>query len=424
GGLFMTFNRIVAVKFGGKALSNGYGIRKAAEMVADAFKRGIKPIVVVSAMGNTTDELLNIIKEATDGVVSSEIVDDIVSMGERTSARILASALRSLGLESIYLDPSMEDWPIVTNSKFGNADPLIPETFKRIRSVLLPLLEKNVIPIIPGFVGKTPDGRITTLGRGGSDLTALLIGEALELKEVVLVSDVDGIMTGDPKIVESPKVLREIDAKSLIGLADSGVKFIKRKTLKYKTPETDIRIISFKNGSIDVEGTTIKGSFSNPISNSRFEIEMYGEPIAALTVVGKGISSRPEVLAEVLKSINEVDAQPVGLTTDSESIILYVPESKSVDIAKRVHNTVLKNSDVLIAVALRRDLTLISIKGIGLEETPGILGKVTEPLGREGINIHGIFTITSTINVVVNRKDAERVYKLMTDILSTVNGND
>lgn len=420
----MTFDRTVVVKFGGKALSNGLGIRRAAEMIADAYKRGIKPIVVVSAMGSTTDDLLNIVREATNGIVSSEIMDDIISMGERTSARILASALKSLGLESIYLDPHMEDWPIITNDKFGNADPLIPETYKRIKGTLMPILEKDIIPIVPGFIGKTPDGRITTLGRGGSDLTALLIGEALDLEEVVFVSDVDGIMTGDPKIVDAPKVLKEIDAKSLIGLADSGVKFIKKKTLKYKTPNINIRVISFKNGRIDAEGTIIKGSFLNPTSNSRFEVEIYREPIATLTVVGKGISSKPEVLAEVLESVKEAGVQPVGVTTDSESIILYVPDSRSVEVAKRVHNTVLKNPDVLIAVALKRELTLITIKGIGLEDTPGIIGKITEPLGREGINIHGIFTITSTINIVVSRNVVERVHRLVADVLNKVNGND
>ncbi|MBS7611674.1 aspartate kinase [Candidatus Bathyarchaeota archaeon] len=420
----MVSNYIVVVKFGGKTLSNGLRIRKAAEMIADAYKRGIKPIVVVSAIGSTTDELLSTVKEATDGVVSDEILDDVVSMGERTSARILTSALRSLGLESAYLDPHMEDWPIITNSKFGNADPLTPETYEKLRRVLTPLVEKGIVPIVPGFIGRTLDGRVTTLGRGGSDLTALLIGRALDLKEVIFVSDVDGIMTGDPKIVEDPRVLKEIDAKSLVGLADSDVKFIKRKTLKYKPPNINIKLINFRNGRVDADGTIIKGSFPNPNSNSKFEVEVYRESIAALTVVGKGISSRPEVLAEILKSVREVGIQPVGITTDSESIILYLSESKSVDAARKVHIIVLENPDVLIAVALRRGLALISIKGIGLEETPGIIGKVTEPLGGEGINIHGIFTITSTISIVVAQNDVERVYRLIMDVLSTVNGND
>jgi aspartate kinase len=420
----MVSERTIVVKFGGKTLSNGLSIRKAAEMVADAYKRGIKPIVVVSAMGSTTDDLLSTVKEATGGVVSNDILDDIVSMGERTSARIFTSALKSLGLESVYLDPYMEDWPIIANNKFGNADPLIPETYAKLKRVLTPLVEKGIVPIIPGFIGKTLDGRVITLGRGGSDLTALLIGGALDLKEVIFVSDVDGIMTGDPKIIENPRVLKEIDVKTLIGLADSDVKFIKRKTLKYKPSDVNIKLINLRSGRVDVEGTVIKGSFPNPNSNSRFEVEVYKEPIAALTAVGKGISSRPEVLAEVFKSIREAGAQPIGVTTDSESIILYISESKSLDTAKKIHSIVLKNPDTLIAVALRRSLALISIKGIGLEETPGIIGKITEPLGRKGINIHGVFTITSTINLIVTQNDVEQVYKLVTDVLSTVNGND
>ncbi len=420
----MVSERIVVVKFGGKTLSNGLRIRRAAEMIADAYKKGIKPIVVVSAMGSTTDDLLSTVKEATGGAVSNDILDDILSMGERTSARIFTSALRSLGLESVYLDPYMEDWPIITNSKFGNADPLIPETYAKLRSVLIPLVEKGIVPIVPGFIGKTLDGRVITLGRGGSDLTAILIGGALDLREVIFVSDVDGIMTGDPKIVENPRLIREIEVKSLIGLADSDVKFLKRKTLKYKPSNVDIKLINFMNGSVDVEGTVIKGSFPNPNSNSRLEVEVYKEPIAALTAVGKGILSRPDVLVEVFKSIRETGIQPIGVTTDSESIVIYISESKSLDIAKKVHAIVLKNPDTLIAVALRRSLALISIRGIGLEETPGIIGKITEPLGRKGINIHGIFTITSTINLIVTQDDVEQACKLIMDVLSTVNGND
>ncbi|RLI29210.1 aspartate kinase [Candidatus Bathyarchaeota archaeon] len=408
--------KVIVAKFGGKTLLDGSRVRLAAEMVVKAVKNGLKPVVVVSAIGHTTDDLIKLAREASEDRISPENLDDILSMGERTSARVFASVLKAFGLEAVYLDPCMDEWPILTNDVFGNAEPILPLTYERIRRVVKPLIEKNIVPVIPGFIGKTLDGRTTTLGRGGSDITALLVGKALDSERVVLVSNVDGIMTGDPKVVSNPKVLKEIDVKTLAGLADSDVKFIKKKTLKYKPSNISVKLISFKAGSLDAEGTTIKGSLSNP--GLKFDVEVCEKNVAALTVVGRNITSRPEVLAKLLKAIGECGLSPLGISTDSDSIILYIPEAKGVEAAKRAHSVVLENQEVLIAVALKRKLSMVKVKGLGLEETPGIIFKISGPLKERGMNIHGMLTITSSVVVILDRDKVEEAAKLIDESLN------
>ena len=231
----------IVVKFGGSSLADHERLSKAVAAVVNEAQRGTRIAVVVSAMGKTTDVLMSTAKNTSNGKLEKRELDDILSMGERTSVRIFAAALRTNGVESRYFDPLDDDWPIITDAAFSNANPLLDECEKRIRERVLPIVEKGIVPVIAGFVGRTIDGRITTLGRGGSDTTAFILAEALNADEVVLVTDADGIMSGDPKIVASPRRLSEIDVNTLVGLADSGAKFIHSKALKYKPQSINVQ---------------------------------------------------------------------------------------------------------------------------------------------------------------------------------------
>ena len=216
----------IVVKFGGSSLADHEKLLKAVTAVVNEAAKGTRIAVVVSAMGKTTDHLMTTAKNTSNGKLQKHELDDILSMGERTSVRIFSAALRNNGAESRYFDPLDDDWPIITDAAFQNANPLIAECKRRIQQNVSPIVEKGIIPVIAGFVGKTQDGKITTLGRGGSDTTAFILAEALSADEIVLVTDADGIMSGDPKIIANPKRLKEIDVNTLVGLADSGAKFV------------------------------------------------------------------------------------------------------------------------------------------------------------------------------------------------------
>ncbi|MEM4649196.1 MAG: aspartate kinase [Candidatus Bathyarchaeia archaeon] len=405
-------NKIVVVKFGGSSLASSDRIIKAAHSIIEAAKKGFKPIVVVSAMGKTTDQLLEIAKETIkNGSNFKELLDDILSMGERTSARIFAATLKANGVNAKYFDPMSEDWPIITDESHGNAKPILDECIKRIKQYVYPIITQNVIPVIPGFIGRAFSGEITTIGRGGSDTTAFILAQALNAKEIVLVTDVEGIMTGDPKLVKDPKPLDIIPIQALAGLADSGAKFIHKKALKYKPPNIDAKVISYEAGTIDAKGTVIKGGLTNELS-----VELYPKPMLMITIVGRGVSEEPEVIKGVVEEIKARGVELVGSSSDYNSLILYLPEEKLDGLLDSIHE-IIKEHEKALAMAVKKNLALIQVVGVGLEETPGIIGKISKPLYERNINIYGIFTITSSIKVLVEWNDKDEALTLIKSML-------
>ena len=147
----------IVVKFGGSSLANHEKLSKAVAAVANEAAKGTKIVVVVSAMGKTTDLLMNTIKNTSNGKLEKHELDDILAMGERTSVRIFAAALRTNNVQSCYFDPLDDRWPIITDAAFSNANPFLGECEKRIRESILPIIETGTVPVIAGFIGRTLD---------------------------------------------------------------------------------------------------------------------------------------------------------------------------------------------------------------------------------------------------------------------------
>lgn len=396
----------IVVKFGGKSLDRGDHIRGAAKAVAKEVKRGYEVAVVVSAMGETTDHLLNVVKSASRGSTPTKELDDILSMGERISARIFASTLISLGVRASYIDPADKNWPIITDERFSNANPIVKECDRRVKRRIAPLLKEGMVPVIPGFVGRSRKGRITTLGRGGSDATAMLISRSLGARETVLVTDVDGIMTADPRLVDNPHLIERISVKELIGLANTGKKFIHGKALRYKDRSIDVKITNRKLGRIDNPGTVIEGSF--PVLEVRLAEK---KPVMAITFVGKAMMESPEIIMEITSKLRERGALILGLSANRDSVTTYLL-SKDKDLLQSLHKVVLNHKEAL-AMAVRENLAFIKIKGVGLEEMPGIIGRIGSPLREHNINIFDMFTIASSILVFVNWEDRKEALRLL-----------
>jgi len=391
-----SFNGPVVVKFGGSSLANGEKISNAAKAIVKELRKGARIVVVVSAVGKTTDFLLNVTREVTDSDsrMSSSDVDDILAMGERTSARIFSAALKASGVKYRYFDPADPDWPIITNDKPTNAAPILSECEERVIKYVSPLLDKGMVAVLPGFIGKTLDGKITTMGRGGSDITALIVARALKAKQVILVTDVDGIMTADPKLIKCAKRIPEINVNLLIGLASSGSKFLQRKALKYKDARIDVKIINHRYCNLEVEGTVIKGSLTSRVVSLEFP-----ESVASITIVGKALSH--EFLHQILQGAKGTSCPLLGVSANCDSFIIYVPGSMLEKVLEPIHSAVLDCPEAL-AVAVRENLALLKIKTAELEETPGIMSRFTQALYARNINIYGIFTVASGIHVFVD----------------------
>jgi aspartate kinase len=363
-------------------------------------------------MGKTTDVLMSTAKNTSNGKLQKHELDDILSMGERTSVRIFSAALRNSGVESRYFDPYDSDWPIVTDASFSNANPLLDECKARIAQNVLPIVEKGTVPVIAGFVGKTLDGKITTLGRGGSDTTAFILAEALGADEIVLVTDADGIMSGDPKVVSNPRRLAEIEVNTLVGLADSGAKFIHSKALKYKPAGIPVRVINHAYGDLTREGTIIRGALATELGVNM----AYPSQVAEITVVGSRISENSWIVQELVEEAKK-NATLLGMSMNTNSAILYVSEEKTIEnLVDQVHKTVL-NSPETKAMAVKKGLVFLKISGVGLEETHGIIGKISETLRLNSINISGILTIASSIFVFVDWNERENALKLIKNAL-------
>ncbi len=395
-------------KFGGTSLGSARRISRAAEAVAREYSRGTRVVVVVSAVGRTTDRLLEL--TGRKGSIVETDRDDILAMGERTSARIFAASLKSRGIQARYFDPSDKDWPIITDDKFSKANPLPSACIDRIKRYVKPLLGEGIVPVVGGFIGRTRDGRVSTLGRGGSDTTALLLAKALGADEVVLVTDATGIMSGDPRLVRRPTLLKKIDIRTLLGIADSGTKFIHRKALKFKDPNINVRVVSHNRGNLRAPGTVITGE---PISE--LEVKVHNpDPVASVTLVGKSLPRNPNLM----KQVTEIARRNLlAVSQDADSAILYLNETASLkrEIAA-LHKAVLQHPGGL-ALAVRTGTTLITVKGVGLEETPGVTAKISETLRVNNINIFGILTITSSVLLQVSWKDRKTAARLIRSAL-------
>jgi aspartate kinase len=384
------------IKFGGVDLATGGKIRKAAAMVLGSGYREI--VVVVSAMAGVTDSLTKVISE----VGSSDAQDyaDIVSMGERTSARILCSALRSMGAQAEYFDPSQENWPIVTDSNFKDATPDMDKTCERVRRYVEPLLGRKIV-VICGFLGRDEKGNVTTLGRGGSDTTAMVLGNCLKAEEIVLVKETDGVMSADPKIVQKARPLRSLNIHEMFALSHGGAKIIKAEALKYKRPDQKLRVVNFSD-SISKGGTEISGVFN---SNS-CEIDQK-KGLSAISLI---CNIEP---ANVSKILAVFDNRPIyGISTGKVSLTVFTSSEEPKALVNELHKL-----NMCKALSLRANVGLIELTHPAFIDSPGWIAKVSGALASKNINIIEVTSSRATISIFVDEKVIEDALKVVRDVI-------
>ena len=176
----------VVAKFGGTSVGTGERIQKAAKSVVNEYMQGNKVIVVVSAINKTTDESIKLVNESMGDLVTDKQLAGILSMGEMQSVRIMAATIESLGVKAEYIDPFSEKWPVITDSNFTEAKIDKKATEEKVKQHIKKLVDQGIIPVICGFLGRDSENNVTTLGRGGSDVSAFLIGQCIgDRKSVV-----------------------------------------------------------------------------------------------------------------------------------------------------------------------------------------------------------------------------------------------
>ncbi len=403
----------LVVKFGGTSIQNPERISEAVKSVVKKASEGSEISVVVSAMGDTTDHLIALLSDSTKSSFEKRDYADFISFGERMSAQLFASSLKANGMKAVVFDPSKEDFPIISDSDYLEADILSEQSKTQCRRYLEPLLEQHVIPVICGFLGRNhQDGSITSLGRGGSDITAFALANFLHADEVIIVTDAVGVSSADPRLIKKVETLPRISVEEMGILAEGGAQVLHPRALKYKESKMKAKIIHFQNGDLDSPGTEIEGSFSS-------KINVFQEKLCLITIIGTQILETPGLLREIISPLAKHKISIQSIAMGLQYIGIYVSEKYCKKAYDLVHPSILKNTK-LKSVTSKKDIALIVVSSRNFIETPGIIEKITRPLAENNINILEMTTIKTDILIFVAWHNKDIVYQLVSNSLGEI----
>lgn len=449
------------MKFGGTSVGSAERIRVAAGLIASA--RRTRPVIaVVSAMARITDLLLDTMKHAEGGdrtgleaniaqirtrhheacrdlaagaetltaidqligeferIVGgmmmlgdrpAKSVDEAVAIGEKLSSVLVTACLNGTGIAAEAV--SGADL-IVTDAVFGNASPVMEQTTERAKAVLDPLLARGVVPVVTGFNGSTIDGRPTTLGRGGSDFSASILAAAIDAAELWIWTDVDGIMTADPRLVPDAKVLEEVSFQEAAELAYNGAKVLHPRTLAPLAGKA-IPVWSKNSFAPEKPGTRIVGQLSTS-QGARAVTSMSNVALISLETASAALTG-VQVMARALDAVARTNIEVLAISGSSyrQSFCFLVRtgelqttiEALESGLALEIAHGYVRPIDV------DEDVGLLAVVGEGMRGTPGLAGRVFTAISREDVNIIAIAQGSSelTIAIVVRRKGLEKAVR-------------
>lgn len=450
----------IVMKFGGSSVANGENIRHVASIVSNYVSQGYGIVAVVSALEGVTNKLIEAselakkgnkqyvdefmqrisekhlaaarsaieekdVREETERILKTridelektligivyvneltpKIEDRVLSFGERLSAPIVCGALLRAGLHAQCY--TGEEIGIVTDSKYGEASPLMRLTSHQVGEKIRLLLEKGIVPVVTGFIAATQDGVTTTFGRGGSDYTATILGAALAADEIWIWTDVDGLMTSDPKIVPSARTMAEISFREAMEMGIFGAKAMHPRALEPAMEENiPVRIRNTFNpqnsGTLITKEQTIKGG---DVAKAIALVKN----VAIISVSGSGMVGRPGSYAKILDVLGKEDINVIMLSiAASEANISLVIRRSLLERAVSKLEMGLSN-DLIREVTSEDDVSIVAVVGAGMTGTPGIASRVFSAIARKGINIRMIAQGASELNIsfVVKEADGE-----------------
>ncbi|GAB4462871.1 MAG: aspartate kinase [Anaerolineales bacterium] len=383
-------------------------------LIKDEKQREAAKAEINSLIGSLMDLCQAI---AVLGEASPRALDAVASLGERMSVRLLAAIANDAGIPARAIEAT---GLIVTNANFQNAHPDFKTTTEKTRAQLVPLLEAGMVPIVTGFIGATPEGIVTTLGRGGSDYTAAIIGAVLPADDVWIWTDVDGVMTTDPRLVRGAVTLPEISYSEIAELAYYGAKVLHPKTIR---PLRDAGI-----------GLRICNTFhpAHPGTRLTYRPQKNGRVIKAVTAIqrqrlitieGGGMLGVPGVAARAFGAVASTGTSVPLITQASseQSICFAVPSEQSAAALSALEQAFareIQNSDI-DRIWATEEVSIVTVVGEGMRHTPGVAGGVFSKLGQHGVNVLAIAQGSSevSISLVVNAADTENAVKALHELI-------
>jgi bifunctional aspartokinase / homoserine dehydrogenase 1 len=461
----------ITMKFGGTSVGSAEAIENVYSIVSGEIANQHQVAVVVSAMSGVTDMLLNSVRAAVkgdkwsylqlnnelrdkhhnaihdlmpaganrDGILhmvdemlkkhielceavnilgeaTPRIIDAIVSYGERLSSRMVAAVLKDRGVNAKAYDAGEF---IITNDDYQDAEPIWEQTEIRIQERLKPIIAGGITPILTGFIGATPDGSITTLGRGGSDFSAAIFAAYLDSDELIIWTDVDGVMTTDPRLDKRAKVLPYVSYAEVGELAFYGAKVLHPKTVQpIIVKEIPMRVRNTFNASHP--GTLIGAKMEE--TQNYIRAVTCVRKVSMMTVSGKGMLGVPGIAGRTFLATAKAGASILMISQSSseQSFCYTVVDNKAEVVKKSVEEELsieIFRQDV-DSVDVKSSVVIVTVVGAGMRHRPGVAGKVFTIMGDNNVNVLAIAQGSSecSISFVVEEKDLDTAIKRLHDL--------
>ena len=396
---------LIVQKFGGSSVADANKLRNVARIITDTYQRGNEVVVVLSAQGDTTDDLIEKAKELNPHASKREM-DMLLSTGEQISISLCAMCIESMGYQAI----SLTGWQagMLTDSSYSNA------RIKRVRTERIQKeLDKRKIVLVAGFQGINKYDDITTLGRGGSDTSAVALAAALHADLCQIYTDVDGVYTADPRSVTGAKKLEEITFDEMLELASLGAQVLHNRSVEMaKRYNVNLEVLSSFSGN---PGTKVK-EVVKTMEKTHVSGVAKDKNVARIALVG--LADQPGIAFKIFsllakENINvDIILQSIG-RDGSKDISFTVARGDS----QRAREVMEENKEVIgcKSVELNDQIAKISVVGAGMANNAGVACKMFEALFSAGININMISTSEIKVSVLVDERDAERAVQAVHD---------
>ena len=381
----------VVMKFGGTSVADVERIKAVARRLVGAREAGNRVVAVLSAMGDTTDELVRLAHETSPRPVPREL-DMLISVGERVSCALAAMAIHDLGHEAISLTGSQAG--IVTDTVHGKAK-IVDVRARRIHEAL----DADRIVLVAGFQGVSTDFDVTTLGRGGSNLTAVALAAALGADACEMYTDVEGVFTADPRIVPTARKLHAVSYEEMLELAAGGAKVLQLRSVEFaRSHGVKLHV---RSSFSDADGTWIREEDERMLEKAIISGVTHTLEEAVYRVEDVGPARLFQALAEAGASVDTI------IQTGPE-IVFSVPVSDEVEVERTL-------AGLAVDWSLRDDLGKVSVIGAGMKSHPGVAGRTFATLDELGIEPELVTTSPIKIACYVARDDVERAVKALHD---------
>ena len=403
---------LIVQKFGGTSVADPERIRAVAEHVAFTKRRGNDVVVVVSAMGKTTDNLIKLANDVSSRQPAREL-DMLLTTGERISMALVCMALADLGIEAMSFTGSQVG--IITDTVHTKAK-ILEVKGDRARAALA----EGKVCVVAGFQGVSTDKEITTLGRGGSDTTAVALAAALQADSCEIYTDVTGVFSADPRIVPQARKLQHINFDEMLEMAGAGSKVLALRSVEFaRNHQVPIHVRSSFTWEPGTWVTSQEPSMEDPIISG-----VVTDTSEAKVTVRK-VPDRPGISARLFESLAganiNVDMIVQNISTDGTTDISFTVPKADMNVAEEIVKKVGQEID---AAGINHDdgIAKVSLVGAGMKTSPGIAAKMFRVLADNGVNIEMISTSTIRISVIIAQSDLEKAARALHTALDLDSG--